>query len=157
MTSKVPEPELEDVYREIILDHYRRPRNRGLLESPDAFAEGVNPICGDQLKLTLKLDGDRIAGIGFKGSGCAISQSSASLMTESLRERTTADATRMKGEFEAMMTAGAEPAEELGDLEALQGVARLHARVKCALLAWKVLGQALDSRDGASAAPVTTE
>jgi nitrogen fixation protein NifU and related proteins len=116
-----------------------------------------HPICGDQLKLSLKLDGNRIAGVGFKGSGCAISQSSASLMTESLKDRTTEDAARMKGEFEAMMTAGAEPAEELGDLEALQGVARLHARVKCALLAWKVLGQALDARDGASPAPVSTE
>ena len=156
MVNKPPEPELDDLYREIILDHYRKPRNRGLLESADATAEGVNPVCGDQLKLTLKLDGDRITGVGFKGSGCAISQSSASLMTESIKERSLSDAERMKDEFEAMMTAGAEPAPELGDLEALQGVAKFHARVKCALLAWKVLGEAIGVRDG-NASVVTTE
>src|SRR6266540_2977740 len=113
MLGKVPEPELDDLYREIILDHYRRPRNRGLLEGADVMAEGVNPVCGDQLKLTLKLEGERIAGVGFKGSGCAISQSSASLMTESIKDRSVEDAQRMKTEFEAMMIAGAAPAAEL--------------------------------------------
>src|SRR5438093_11543364 len=156
MVNKGPEPELDDLYREIILDHYRRPRNRGLLPEADVAAEGGNPVCGDQLKLTLKLDGDRIAGVGFKGSGCAISQSSASLMTESIKDYTLDDAERMKGEFEAMMTEGAAPAAELGDLEALQGVAKFHARVKCALLAWKVLGEAIDGRHDAPET-VTTE
>ncbi len=151
-----PEPELDDIYREIILDHYRRPRNRGLLPDPTVTAEGVNPICGDQLKLTLRVDGETITAVGFKGSGCAISQSSASLMTEAIRQRTLADAERLKREFEAMMVEGAAPAAELGDLEALQGVSRLPARVKCALLAWKVLGEALKERQG-TAAPVTTE
>jgi nitrogen fixation NifU-like protein len=156
MVNRPPEPELDDLYKEIILDHYRRPRNKGLLPEPDVTAEGVNPICGDQLRLTLKFDGERIASVGFRGSGCAISQSSASLMTEAIKERTPADAERMKAEFEAMMVHGAEPAEELGDLVALQGVAKFHARVKCALLAWKVLGEALKERTG-TAAPVTTE
>jgi nitrogen fixation NifU-like protein len=156
MVNRGAEPELDELYREIILDHYRHPRNRGLLEAPDVTAEGVNPVCGDQLRLTVKFDGDRIAGVGFKGSGCAISQSSASLMTEAIKQRTPEDAQRMKQEFEAMMTAGAEPAEELGDLEALQGVAKFHARVKCALLAWKVLGEALTERHG-TATTVTTE
>lgn len=156
MVNRGPEPELDDLYREIILDHYRRPRNRGLLPSPDVSAEGVNPLCGDQIKLTLAFADGRIAAVGFKGSGCAISQSSASLMTESIKHHTPAEAARMKGEFEAMMVDGADPAEELGDLEALQGVAKFHARVKCALLAWKVLGEALQAGRG-QAAPVTTE
>lgn len=156
MVNRGPEPELDDLYREIILDHYRRPRNKGLLPEADVTAEGVNPICGDQLKLTLQFEGDRIAGVGFRGSGCAISQSSASLMTEAIKERTRADAERMKAEFEAMMVDGAAPAPDLGDLEALQGVAKFHARVKCALLAWKVLSEALQARHGA-AATVTTE
>ena len=156
MVTQGPEPELDDLYREIILDHYRHPRNRRRLEAPDVTAEGVNPICGDQLRLQLKFDGGRIADVGFRGSGCAISQSSASLMTEAIKERTPDDAERLKQEFEAMMTAGAEPADELGDLEALQGVAKFHARVKCALLAWKVLGQALTERGGTTAT-VTTE
>ena len=156
MATQGPEPELDDLYREIILDHYRHPRNRRRLEAPDVTAEGVNPVCGDQLRLQLRFDGGRIVDVGFRGSGCAISQSSASLMTEAIKERTPEDAARMKQEFEAMMTAGAEPAEELGDLEALQGVAKFHARVKCALLAWKVLGQALTERSGTTAT-VTTE
>ncbi len=154
--TEQPESALDDLYREIILDHYRHPRNRGLLEAPDVTAEGVNPVCGDKIKLTLRYDGDRIEEVGFRGSGCAISQSSASLMSESIKRRTTAEAERMKREFEAMMTAGAEPAAELGDLEALQGVAKFHARVKCALLAWKVLEQALKEGRGTAAA-VTTE
>ncbi|MER3419592.1 MAG: SUF system NifU family Fe-S cluster assembly protein [Chloroflexota bacterium] len=150
-----PEPELDEIYREIILDHYRRPRNRGLVPDATVSAEGVNPICGDQLTLTLRLEGDTIAAVGFKGSGCAISQSSASLMTEAIRQRRLSDAARLKRAFEAMMIEGAAPTAELGDLEALQGVRKLPARVKCALLAWKVLGEALTERQGA--ATVTTE
>jgi nitrogen fixation NifU-like protein len=156
MIERGPEPELDDLYREIILDHYRRPRNRRLLDAPDVSAEGVNPLCGDKVLLHLRYDDGVITEVGFRGSGCAISQSSASLMTEALRDRSPSDAARMKQEFEAMMTAGAEPAEELGDLEALKGVAKFHARVKCALLAWKVLGEALAQGKG-TAATVTTE
>ncbi len=148
--------DLDEIYREIILDHYRRPRNRGLLEQPDISAEGVNPVCGDQVRLTLALDGELIRAAGFKGSGCAISQSSASLMTEAIKQHRVQDAERMRHEFEAMMTEGAEPAEELGDLAALQGVAKFHARVKCALLPWKVLAEAVKERDG-TPATVTTE
>ena len=156
MIEREAEPALDDIYREIILDHYRRPRNRGLLDAPDVTAEGVNPVCGDKVKLTLAFDGDRIARVGFRGTGCAISQSSASLMTEAIQDRTPEDAERLKTAFEAMLVDQAPPASELGDLEAFQGIARLHARVKCALLAWKVLGQALKERQGVAAA-VTTE
>lgn len=136
--------EIDDLYRELILDHYRKPRNRRLLDTPDVAVEGVNPLCGDQVKLTLNLDGETISDIGFKGSGCSISQASASLMTEAVKHHPLADAGRMKLEFEAMMTDGAEPAGELGDLAALQGVTKFPARIKCALLPWKTLGDAID-------------
>ncbi len=152
MVDRVPEPHLDDIYREIILDHYRRPRNRALLDPFDVVAEGVNPFCGDKVKLTLRFDGDRIAAVGFRGSGCAISQSSASLMTESIKDQTRGDAARMKGEFEAMLVDGAEPAAELGDLDAFHGVAKLPVRVKCALLAWKTLGEALARHQGQTVA-----
>lgn len=156
MTANEAGPDLEDLYREIILDHYRHPRNRRLLDAPDVTAEGVNPVCGDQIKLHLAFSDGHISAVGFKGSGCAISQSSASLMTEAVKRRTAEDAARMRQEFEDMMVNGAAPAMELGDLEALQGVAKFHARVKCALLPWKVLDEAITRRSG-EAALVTTE
>ena len=151
------EPELDELYKEIILDHYRRPRNRGELPDADVAAEGVNPLCGDEIHVQLAFDSDRIDRVGFWGKGCSISQSSASLMTVAIADHNVADAERMKTEFEKMLTEGAEPAEELGDLEALQGVAKFHVRVKCALLAWKVLGEALAARAGKTPATVTTE
>jgi nitrogen fixation NifU-like protein len=151
------EPDLDDLYKEIILDHYRRPRNKAELAGADVTVEGVNPLCGDEIRLQLAFDGDRIDGVGFRGRGCSISQSSASLMTEAIKEHNTTDVERMKQEFEAMLIDGAEPAEELGDLEALQGVAKFHVRVKCALLPWKVLGEALAARDGKATETVSTE
>jgi nitrogen fixation protein NifU and related proteins len=151
------EPDLDDLYKEIILDHYRRPRNKADLPDADVTVEGVNPLCGDEIRLQVAFAGERIDGIGFRGKGCSISQSSASLMTEAIKERDTADVERMKREFEAMLVDGAAPAEELGDLEALQGVARFHVRVKCALLPWKVLGEALAARGGKPTETVSTE
>ena len=153
----VQEPELDELYKEIILDHYRRPRNRGELPDADVTAEGVNPLCGDEIHVQLALDGDHIDRAAFWGKGCSISQSSASLMTVAITDHDVAAAERMKTEFERMLTEGAEPAEELGDLEALQGVAKFHVRVKCALLAWKVLGEALAARAGKAPLTVTTE
>src|SRR3712207_5263194 len=151
------EPELDDLYKEIILDHYRRPRNKGELAAADAWAEGVNPVCGDEIVVQIALDGDRIDRVGFRGKGCSISQASASLMTEAIKDRDIADAGRLKTEFEAMLVDGAEPAAELGDLEALQGVARFHVRIKCALLGWKVLAEALAARGGKRIETVSTE
>ena len=151
------EPQLDELYKEIILDHYRRPRNRGELPGADASAEGVNPLCGDEIHVQLAFHGDRIDRIGFWGKGCSISQSSASLMTVAIADHSVADVERMKTEFERMLTEGAEPAEELGDLEALQGVAKFHVRIKCALLAWKVLEQALAEYAGKEPATVSTE
>ncbi len=150
-------PELDDLYKEIILDHYRRPRNHGELPNADVTAEGVNPLCGDEIHLQLTFDGDSISGAGFWGRGCSISQSSASLMTEAITDGEVTTAERIKAEFERMLVEGAEPAEELGDLEALRGVAKFHVRVKCALLPWKVMGEALAGRAGKEPAPVSTE
>jgi len=151
------QPELDELYQEIILDHYRRPRNKGQLSQASAEAEGVNPLCGDEIHLQVVIEGNRITEIGFWGRGCSISQASASLMTEAVRNQTTADAGRMKHEVEAMLVESAAPASELGDIDALQGVAKFPVRVKCALLAWKVLGEALPRRDGVRARTVTTK
>jgi SUF system NifU family Fe-S assembly protein len=151
------EPDLEDLYKDIILDHYRRPRNSEEIEGANATAEGLNPLCGDEVRVQVAFDDDRIDRIGFRGKGCSISQSSASLMTEAVKEHTVGDAERMKAEFEMMLTEGAEPAAELGDLEALTGVAQFPVRIKCALLPWKVLGEALAGRQGKTPETVSTE
>jgi nitrogen fixation protein NifU and related proteins len=151
------EPDLDDLYKEIILDHYRRPRNREELADADVTAEGLNPLCGDEIRVQLGFRGDQIDRVAFWGKGCSISQSSASLMTEAIKQHTVDDAQRMKSEFEMMLTEGADPAEELGDLEALHGVARFPVRIKCALLPWKVLGEALAERQGKAPTVVSTE
>ena len=138
------EPPFDDLYREVILDHYRRPRNAGALEAPTHRAEGLNPLCGDEVTLELVVEGDAIRATAFRGRGCSISQSSASMMTERIRGTTVAETRRLMGLFEAQLTEDAEPDPALGDLEALHGVARFPVRVKCALLCWKVLREALE-------------
>ncbi len=141
----LPEPQFDDLYRELILDHYRRPRNRGILAVATRTAEGVNPVCGDEIKLDLLLNDDVIEDIAFSGQGCSISQSSASMLTARIKGRSTAEANQVMGEVRAMLMDGAEPSPALGDLEALEGVARLPVRVKCALLCWNVLQQGLNT------------
>jgi nitrogen fixation NifU-like protein len=141
--SAIPDPQFDELFREIILDHYRKPRNRGHLADATAHAEGMNPVCGDAIELDLRLDGEAINDIAFAGEGCSISQASASLMTERLKGRPVDEARQVTGKFRAMMMDGAEPDPDLGDLEALQGVAKFPARVKCALLVWNVLQEAL--------------
>lgn len=138
------EPQFDELYREVILDHYRRPRNAGTLEAPTHQAEGANPVCGDEIELDLAIEGDLIGELAFRGQGCSISQSSASMMTERIRGGTIAEAHRVMGLFEAQLVDAAEPDPALGDLEALQGVAKFPVRVKCALLCWKVLREALN-------------
>lgn len=140
----IPEPQFDELYREIVLDHYRRPRNRGELEDRTARLEGVNPVCGDEIQLDIAIRDGRIDDIAFAGLGCSISQSSASMMTAQVKGHTTDEARHILADFERMMKEEAEPTPELGDLEALQGVAKFPVRVKCALLAWKVLGEGLD-------------
>ncbi|MGE3076307.1 MAG: Fe-S cluster assembly sulfur transfer protein SufU [Dehalococcoidia bacterium] len=134
---------LDSLYRELILDHYKRPRNHGAIPSATVHVEGVNPVCGDEIHLDLGVENDVIEEIGFWGGGCSISQASASMMTDRLKGRSTDEAKRILSEVRAMLVDGAPPCRELGDLEALEGVAKLPVRVKCALLCWNVLDQGL--------------
>ena len=146
--------DLKDLYRDVIIDHNRRPRNFGRLEQPDAHAEGFNPLCGDRLDVYLKLDGDRIRDVGFEGKGCAISVASASLMTETLKGRTRTEAQRYFQEVHDLLTrADFTPTFELGKLAALSGVREFPVRVKCASLCWHTLNAALAN----SSQPVSTE
>jgi nitrogen fixation NifU-like protein len=133
----------DDLYRELILDHYKRPRNHGEQPAAPIRVEGVNPVCGDEIHLDMNLDGGVINELSFWGQGCSISQSSASMMTERLKGRALEEAERVIGQLRAMLVDGALPDGELGDLEALEGVAKLPVRVKCALLCWNVLEQGL--------------
>ena len=138
------EPQFDELYREVILDHYRRPRNAGALAAPTHQAEGANPVCGDEIELDVTIEGDVICEVAFRGQGCSISQSSASMMTERVCGGTISEARRVMQLFEAQLVDAAEPDPALGDLEALQGVAKFPVRVKCALLCWKVLREALN-------------
>jgi nitrogen fixation protein NifU and related proteins len=148
--------ELNDLYRDVILDHNRRPRNFGGLEAADASAEGFNPMCGDRLTLRLRMSDDKIGEIRFEGQGCAISTASASLMTEAVKGKTRAQALRLFERVHALLTDdAAEGGEELGKLAALSGVREYPARVKCASLCWHTLASALQSTDPA-AVPITS-
>ncbi len=150
--------ELDDLYRDVILDHNRRPRNFGVLEPADASVEGFNPLCGDRLTVRLKMDGDKISDIRFEGQGCAISTASASLMTEAVKGKTRADALRLFDRVHRLLTDdAAPPAEELGKLASLSGVRAYPARVKCASLCWHTLASALRSSHAQALPAVSTE
>ena len=151
---------LEDLYREIILDHYRSPRNRGELPSPPASrVEGFNPLCGDEIIVFLDVEDGRVADLKVSGQGCSISQSSASMMSDAVKGRTVEEARALIRAFKGMMSIHEqrldadgeaqeapvpEPDVKLGDLEALQGVVRFPVRIKCATLSWNTLQQGLD-------------
>ena len=145
---------LDDLYREVILDHYRNPRRRGSLDHPDAHADGQNPLCGDEISLDLALDGDRITDVRLQGRGCSISQASASMMAEAIAGKTIAEVEALIHRFKAMMEIepgdpgidASRPGAALGDLEALQGVRRFPVRIKCADLPWATLAEALEGR-----------
>ena len=139
----MPDPLFDDLYRELILDHYRKPRNRGELPDAPIRVGGVNPVCGDEVHIDLRLADGELRDISFWGGGCSISQSSASMMTERLKGQSVAEAQRVLGKVRAMLVDGALPDNDLGDLAALEGVAKLPVRVKCALLCWNVLEQGL--------------
>ena len=162
-------PGLEDLYREIILDHYRNPRNRGELATPPAHrAEGFNPLCGDEIVLYVEVDdGGVIRDLKVGGQGCSISQSSASMMSAAVKGKTVDDARALTRAFKALMsihesrldgegdgsgtdTPVPDPEVQLGDLEALQGVVKFPVRIKCATLSWNTLTQALDEVAAAS-------
>ena len=142
--SRAPDPVFDDLFREVILDHYRRPRNRGALAGGNRHAEGLNPTCGDEIILDLRLDGGVIGDIAFGGQGCSISQASASMLTERVKGRSVAEANDVQRQVRAMLLEAKEPPAELGDLEALQGVSKFPVRVKCALLCWNVLHEGLN-------------
>lgn len=154
MQRDFPMSELGDLYRELIVEHYRSPHNYRTLPDAGIRSEGMNPLCGDEVQVELRFEGERIAEAAFTGRGCAISQASASLMTDAITEQTAGDAVHLLVAFERMLTEGDEPDASLGDLEALQGVAKFPVRIKCALLPWKVLRDALDEYED-SAGPST--
>lgn len=138
------EAELDELYREIILDHYRSPRYRGALASPTITREGQNPLCGDEITLDLRVEDGAVREVAYRGVGCSISQSSASMMTEAILGKRLEEVRTLLGDFLAMMQGSDEvDPESLGDLEALTGVRKFPVRVKCATLAWHVLETAL--------------
>jgi nitrogen fixation NifU-like protein len=156
-------PGLEDLYREIILDHYRNPRNRGELPVPPAHrSEGFNPLCGDEVQVYLDVDGDTVADVRVTGQGCSISQSSASMMSQAVKGRSLEEARQLVRAFKAMMSIHEHDLDgeeeeldgdgelgevKLGDLEALRGVVKFPVRIKCATLAWNTLTQGLDEAE----------
>ena len=146
--------DLKDLYRDVIIDHNRQPRNFGRLDPADAHAEGFNPLCGDRLELYVALEGERLKDLKFEGKGCAISVASASLMTETLKGKTRAEAQRYFDEMHALLTQAEHvPTLELGKLAALSGVREFPVRVKCASLCWHTLNAALARQSK----PVSTE
>lgn len=151
-------PGLEDLYREIILDHYRNPRNRGELPTPPAVrSEGFNPLCGDEIQVYLEVHDGVVDDIRISGQGCSISQSSASMMSQAVKGRSLPEARALLHAFKSMMSIedghdrddaeDTEPGVKMGDLEALQGVVKYPVRIKCATLAWNILAQGLDEAE----------
>jgi nitrogen fixation NifU-like protein len=136
---------LEELYKEVILDHYRSPRNKGRLDPHDVVLERNNPLCGDEIELFLKFDGENVEGIAFEGKGCSISQASASMMTEKVKGLSAKDAQALAASIKTMM-AGEDGGDEksLGDLVSLKGVVKYPVRIKCALLGWNTLVEALE-------------
>jgi len=145
--------DLSDLYQEVILDHNRRPRNYGPLDSANRVAKGHNPLCGDRLTLYVQLDGSRVTDIHFEGSGCAISKASASLMTDAVKGHSVDEAMQLFGQVHSMLTAPLDQPvddESVGKLAVLSGVREFPVRVKCASLAWHTLKSALlDKHDTA--------
>ena len=149
-------PDLRELYQQVIIEHSRSPRNFKELDGASHSAEGYNPLCGDQITVFVELDGDRIVDIAFKGSGCAISKASASLMTSAVKGKTLAEAEELFGQFRDMVTSRHDAdidEDALGKLTVLSGVREFPVRVKCATLAWHTLHAALKAKDE----PVSTE
>ncbi|MCB1189040.1 MAG: SUF system NifU family Fe-S cluster assembly protein [Leptospiraceae bacterium] len=135
----------DELYKEVILDHYENPRNFGTIENPDVKEAGANPLCGDELELFINFDGDKIKEIKFHGKGCSISQASASMMTDVVTGKGTDYAKDVINQFKGMIVEDKEPnfSEDLEDLESLNGVKKYPVRVKCAVLAWNTLEKAI--------------
>ncbi len=158
MTQERQQPvKLSDLYQEVILDHNRHPRNYGKLEGASAYAHGVNPLCGDDFFVYLTRSGGAVQQVAFEGHGCAISKSSASLMTEAVKGKNAAEAERLKDDFIRLLTVDEvtdAQRKALGKLKIFEGVKNFPVRVKCATLAWRALEQALK---GGNQAEVSTE
>ena len=137
---------LEELYKEVILDHYRSPRNKGRLDTHDVALERNNPLCGDEIELYVKFEDDDVNGIKFEGKGCSISQASASMMAEKVEGMDAKEARALVESIKRMMAGDEEGnADELGDLVSLKGVVKYPVRIKCALLGWNTLQEALES------------
>jgi nitrogen fixation protein NifU and related proteins len=149
---------IDDLYQEIILDHYRNRRGRGELEDPSVAVDQNNPLCGDEIHLELRVEDGVVTAVRHSGEGCSISQASASMMSQVIEGRTTEDALDLVEHFRRVMN-GSEPADEdrLGDAVALEGVARYPVRIKCALLGWMAAKDAILTHDGRAAEAGTTE
>lgn len=135
---------LDELYREVILEHYKSPRNHGRLAEPDVATRGHNPLCGDDIEISLDVENDVVNDIRFQGKGCSISQASASMLTEAVKGKTTSEAREMIDAFKSMMHGDPISRDDMGDIEALQGVRKVPVRIKCALLAWTTLQEGLD-------------
>ncbi len=159
MTQEGQHPvQFDDLYRDLILDHYRHPRHKGSIEDATIAAEGMNPSCGDEIRVELRIEDGHLAEIAFSGMGCSISQASASMMTdEALGKeaggKSLSEVDTLSGHVQALLTHEDFDidAVDVGDLEALSGVAKFPVRIKCALLAWKVLDMALAEARGEKA------
>jgi nitrogen fixation NifU-like protein len=134
---------LDELYREIILDHYKEPRNRGELDPHTARVEGNNPLCGDEIQIDVRLSDGELQDLAFQGRGCSISQASASMMTEAVKAKRLEEVRQLIDTFKGMMHGEDVDLDQLGDLEALEGVQKFPVRIKCALLAWTTLEEAL--------------
>ena len=144
---------LDDIYKEVILDHYKSPRNKRELPGAELQCHANNPLCGDEITVFAHLEGDTVEAVTFQGAGCSISQSSASMMTEAVTGRSADDAKALAADFRGMMAGEVEPDEDrFGDLVALKGVVKYPIRIKCAVLAWDVLQEALEGAGSASGA-----
>jgi len=143
---------LDDIYKEVILDHYKKPRNKRDMPEAERSCSRNNPLCGDEITVFVHEEAGKVLDVSFLGRGCSISQSSASMMTEAVAGKTVEEAERLIKDFRGMMTGEVDPSEEeLGDLVALKGVVRYPIRIKCAMLAWDVLQEALQGSDGQAA------
>ncbi len=140
----------DELYREILLDHYRHPRHRGEVEAPSATAHGHNPLCGDEVDVSLRLRDGELQQVAFQGQGCSISMASASMMAEEVEGRPLVEVHDLISRFRGLLVEGRDPAElgDLGDLEALSGVRKYLARVKCAMLPWVALEEGLSRAEG---------
>ncbi len=148
MSASERSAQIQGLYQEMILDHYRRPRNKGEIPDADETIVMKNPLCGDEITVQIRYDGDSVADIGFSGRGCSISQASASMMTQLVKGRNLEEIESLRGRFRDMVmgTENAADDKSLGSLRALSGVSKFPARVKCALLAWDALTEGVRRR-----------